>query len=62
MLSERASRRQGIHQVKNRAEVSGSGKKPKTKKQVELVIVQHVHQFEWVVVEHSIIKQTRTIH
>ncbi|MCU9939001.1 50S ribosomal protein L4 [Mycoplasmopsis felis] len=28
MLSERASRRQGTHQVKNRAEVSGSGKKP----------------------------------
>ncbi|WP_036452140.1 50S ribosomal protein L4 [Mycoplasma buteonis] len=28
ILSERASRRQGTHQVKNRAEVSGSGKKP----------------------------------
>ncbi|UWV93076.1 50S ribosomal protein L4 [Mycoplasmopsis cynos] len=27
-MSERASRRQGTHQVKNRAEVSGSGKKP----------------------------------
>ncbi|UBX97585.1 50S ribosomal protein L4 [Mycoplasmopsis synoviae] len=28
ILSERASRRQGTHQVKNRAAVSGSGKKP----------------------------------
>ncbi|VEU76443.1 50S ribosomal protein L4 [Mycoplasmopsis columboralis] len=28
ILSDRASRRQGTHQVKNRAEVSGSGKKP----------------------------------
>ncbi|VEU74542.1 50S ribosomal protein L4 [Mycoplasmopsis citelli] len=28
ILSERASRRQGTHQVKNRAEVAGSGKKP----------------------------------
>ncbi|QDY87873.1 50S ribosomal protein L4 [Mycoplasma anserisalpingitidis] len=28
VLSERASRRQGTHQVKNRAEVSGTGKKP----------------------------------
>ncbi|WLP85455.1 50S ribosomal protein L4 [Mycoplasma seminis] len=28
ILSERASRRQGTHKVKNRAEVSGSGKKP----------------------------------
>ncbi|MGZ9762223.1 50S ribosomal protein L4 [Mycoplasma sp. 394] len=28
ILSERASRRQGTHQVKNRAQVSGSGKKP----------------------------------
>lgn len=28
ILSDRASRRQGTHQVKNRAQVSGSGKKP----------------------------------
>ncbi|QCZ36833.1 50S ribosomal protein L4 [Mycoplasma nasistruthionis] len=28
IISERASRRQGTHQVKNRAAVSGSGKKP----------------------------------
>ncbi|WP_426461113.1 50S ribosomal protein L4 [Mycoplasma hafezii] len=28
ILSDRASKRQGTHQVKNRAEVSGSGKKP----------------------------------
>ncbi|UUM20492.1 50S ribosomal protein L4 [Mycoplasma sp. 2045] len=28
ILSERASRRQGTHKVKNRSEVSGSGKKP----------------------------------
>lgn len=28
ILSERASRRQGTHKVKTRAEVSGSGKKP----------------------------------
>lgn len=28
ILSERASRRQGTHKVKNRAEVSGTGKKP----------------------------------
>lgn len=28
IMSERASVRQGTHQVKNRAEVSGSGKKP----------------------------------
>lgn len=28
ILSDRASRRQGTHQVKNRAQVSGTGKKP----------------------------------